>query len=82
MEIANWQTDNKNIASLLRKIKRMFHPFGLNFHTSLYNCIAQVDQNKDISDQYENIFRDPDYILKEQSNIDLVEDDQVSENAF
>ena len=53
---------------------------GTKFHDS--TTIAEVEQNQNIADRYDNIFRDLDYILKEQSDIDLVEDDQVSENAF
>jgi len=46
-----------------------------------YDCtrITGVDHNQTYKDQYDDIFRDPDYIQKEKYGIKLNVDDQITE---
>ena len=49
---------------------------GIKFYDS--TRIAGVDHNQTEEDQYDDIFRDPDYIQKEKSDIVIVVEDQIS----
>jgi len=53
---------------------------GIIFYDS--TRITGVDQNQTDADQYDDIFRDPDYMQKEKSEIELVVDDQISEQEI
>jgi len=41
-----------------------------------------VNRNQTDANQYYDIFRDPDYIQEEKSEIELVVDDQISEQEI
>jgi len=53
---------------------------GIKFYD--YTRIAGVDHNQTDEDQYDDIFRDPDYILKEKYDIKLDVDDQIMEQEL
>ena len=53
---------------------------GIKFYDS--TRIAGVDHNQTDDDQYDDIFRDPDYIQKEKYDIKLNVDDQITEQEL
>ena len=53
---------------------------GIKFYDS--TRIAGVDHNQTEEDQYDDIFRDPDYIRKEKYDIELNVDDQITEQEL